>query len=102
MGLLSTKIVTISELEQIDSFIKNAGNTSIVTTGLIEQCIDDLKANNKKVKEEKDGIASLIESFQARAEVLSKIYEQNCEFIEKLESAFKIDISANYVEAEEK
>lgn len=87
MALL-TKVVTVSELEQIENVIIEFDGYATGTVGLIEQSIKDLKENNDKIQNERKGILEMINQLKEKESKLEKIYNENDIFIKKVESAF--------------
>lgn len=87
MALL-TKVITVSELEQIESVINDLNGSSIASAGLIEQSVKDLKDNNEKIQNERKGISEMINQLKEKESKLEKIYNENDIFIKKVESAF--------------
>ena len=88
MALL-TKVITVSELEQIESVINDLNGSSIASAGLIEQSVKDLKDNNEKIQNERKGISEMISQLKEKESKLEKIYNENETFIKKVELAFK-------------
>ena len=88
MALL-TKVITVSELEQIESVINDLNGSSIASAGLIEQSVKDLKDNNEKIQNERKGISEMINQLKEKESKLEKIYNENETFIKKVELAFK-------------
>jgi hypothetical protein len=87
MALL-TKVITVSELEQIESVINDLNGSSIASAGLIEQSVKDLKDNNEKIQNERKGISEMINQLKEKESKLEKIYNENETFIKKVELAF--------------
>lgn len=87
MALL-TKVVTVSELEQIESVINDLNGSSIASASLIEQSVKDLKDNNEKIQNERKGISEMISQLKEKESKLEKIYNENETFIKKVELAF--------------
>ena len=87
MALL-TKVITVSELEQIESVINYLNGSSIASAGLIEQSVKDLKDNNEKIQNERKGISEMISQLKEKESKLEKIYNENETFIKKVELAF--------------
>lgn len=87
MAFLS-KVVTISELEQFDAAIADLNSTSVASTGLIKQSIEDLKEVNKKIDDEKKAIDDMITQLSAKRNNIIEIHNENQKLIEKMEAAF--------------
>lgn len=88
MALL-TKVITVSELEQIEDVINDLSGSSTSSVGLIEQSIKDLKDNNAKIQNESKSISEMISQLKEKENKLEKIYNENETFIKKVELAFK-------------
>ena len=87
MALL-TKVITVSELEQIENVINDLNGSSTASMGLIEQSIKDLKESNAKIQSESKNISEMISQLKEKENKLEKIYNENETFIKKVELAF--------------
>lgn len=84
---LFSKVITVSEIEEVSAEIGKLFLESADYTGLIEDTVEDLKLSNTKVLEERKAVENLIKTLKTKEAELVALYEKNKILIDKLDTA---------------
>lgn len=84
---LFSKVITVSEIEEVSVEIGKLFSESADYTGLIEDTVEDLKLSNAKVLEERKAVENLIKTLKTKEAELVDLYEKNKILIDKLDTA---------------
>lgn len=84
---LFSKVITVSEIEEVSVEIGKLFSESAAYTGLIEDTVEDLKLSNAKVLEERKAVENLIKTLKTKEAELVDLYEKNKILIDKLDTA---------------
>lgn len=84
---LFSKVITVSEIEEVSVEIGKLFSESAACTGLIEDTVEDLKLSNAKVLEERKAVENLIKTLKTKEAELVDLYEKNKILIDKLDTA---------------
>ena len=84
---LFSKVITVSEIEEVSAGIGKLFLESADYTGLIEDTVEDLKLSNTKVLEERKAVENLIKTLKTKEAELVDLYEKNKILIDKLDTA---------------
>jgi len=84
---LFSKVITVSEIEEVSAEIGKLFSESAAYTGLIEDTVEDLKLSNARVLEERKAVENLIKTLKTKEAELVDLYEKNKILIDKLDTA---------------